>query len=136
MRIDPYLYFDGQCETALRYYEQCLGGEIVYLMRYAESPVAGQVPPEWGNRVYHATLSFGTQTLGAADTAPGDYRRPQGYSLMLGIDAPADADRIFEKLSERGSVQMPLQETHWAKRFGVLTDQFGTPWMINCEAAA
>ena len=136
MKIDPYLHFDGECEAALRFYEHCLGGEVVYQMTYADSPMAAQVPPEWGKRIYHATFAFGERTFGAADSPPGGYRRPQGFSLMIGVDAPVNADRIFQRLSEKGTVQMPLQETHWAQRFGVLTDQFGIPWMINCEAAA
>jgi PhnB protein len=106
------------------------------MMTYAQSPMATQVPSEWGKRIYHATVSFGNQTLQAADARPGGYRTPQGFSLTLDIDAPAEADRVFEWLSERGTVQMPLQETHWAHRFGVVTDQFGIPWMINCETPA
>lgn len=136
MRINPYLSFDGQCEAALQFYERCLGGKIVYIKRYAQSPVATQVPPEWGKRIYHATFSFGDQRLGAADAPPGGYRSPQGFSLTLEIDAPAEADRLFERLSDKGTVEMPLQETDWARRFGVFTDQFGTPWIINCETPA
>ena len=108
----------------------------MYLMTYAESPMATQYPPEWGKRIYHATFSIGDQTLWAADAPPGSYRRPQGLSLTVEIDDPAEADRLFAMLSENGTVLMPVQETHWARRFGVLTDQFGTPWIINCGAAA
>jgi len=129
MKINPYLSFDGQCQAALKFYERCLGGKIVYMMTYAQSPIAAQVPPEWAKRIYHATFSLGDQTLGAADAPPGSYRSPQGLSLTLDLDAPADADRLFEMLSEGGTVQMPVQETHWARRFGVLTDRFGTPWL-------
>ena len=136
MKISPYLSFDGQCQTALRFYERCLGGKIAYMMTYAQSPMAAQVPPEWGEKIYHATLSLGDQTLGAADAPPGSYRSPQGFSLTLEIDAPPEADRLFEMLSEGGTVQMPAQETFWARRFGVLTDQFGTPWMISCDTPA
>jgi PhnB protein len=136
VRITPYLSFDGQCEAALQFYERCLGGKIVYMKTYAQSPVATQVPPEWGKRVYHATFSIGDQTIGAADAPPGAYRSPQGFSLTLDIDAPAEADRLFERLSEHGTVQMPVQETDWARRFAVLTDQFGVPWIINCDAPA
>ena len=134
MRINPYLSFDGQCLNALRFYERCLGGTIAYLMTYAQSPAAAQHPPEWGQRIYHATLSFRGQTIGAADAPPGSYRSPQGFSLNIEMDDPAEADRLFALLSEHGTVQMPIQETHWARRFGVLTDQFGTPWIINCGA--
>lgn len=136
VRINPYLSFDGQCEAALRCYERCTGGKIVYLMTYAQSSMAGQVPPEWGPRIYHATFALGDQTLGAADAPPGSYRRPQGFSLTLEMDEPADAERVFEVLSEHGTVQMPIQATDWARRFGVLTDQFGTPWMVSCSAPA
>ena len=136
MRINPYLSFDGRCEAALDFYERCLGGKIVYVMTYAQSPMAVQVPPEWSRRIFHATFALGDRTLGAADAPPGAYRSPQGFSLTLDIDAAAEADRVFEKLSENATVQMPIQETAWARRFGVLTDQFGTPWIINCDAPA
>lgn len=136
MRVTPYLSFDGQCQAALRFYARCLGGTIVYSTTYGESPTAAEVPPEWAPRIYHATLSVGTQTLGAADAPPGSYRMPQGFSLMIEIDEPGEADRLFSALSEGGKVQMPIQETHWATRFGVLTDQFGTPWIINCGKAS
>src|SRR5213082_2240336 len=66
MKINPYLSFDGQCQAALKFYERCLGGKIVYMMTYAQSPIAAQVPPEWAKRIYHATFSLGDQTLGAA----------------------------------------------------------------------
>lgn len=136
MKISPYLSFNGQCEAALKFYERGLGGKIVMMMTYAESPMAAQVPPEWGSKIVHATFSLGEQTLGAADAPPGSYRTPQGLALTLRMDAPAEADRIFEMLAKKGTVQMPLQETFWARRFGVLSDQFGTPWIINCEKPA
>jgi len=136
VKINPYLSFDGDCQAALKFYARCLGGTIVYGMTYDQSPMAQQVPPEWGVRIYHATLSVGDQTLGAADAPPGAYRTPQGLSLTLELDEPAAADRLFGMLSEGGTVQMPIQETHWAQRFGVLTDQFGTPWMISCGKTA
>ena len=132
MKINPYLSFDGQCHAALEFYARCLGGTIVYSMTYGQSPMATKVPPEWAPKIYHATLSVGDQTVGAADAPPGTYRTPQGLSLTLDIDGPTEADRVFALLSEGGTVQMPIQETHWAQRFGVLTDQFGTPWMISC----
>ncbi|HEV8265722.1 MAG TPA: VOC family protein [Gemmatimonadales bacterium] len=132
--MTPYLSFNGQCEAALKYYERCLGGTVVTMMTYAQSPMAAQVPPELGKKIMHATFSLDDQTLGAADAPPGTYQSPQGLSLRLHIDAPADAERVWAMLAEKGTVQMPLQETFWAHRFGVLTDQFGTPWLIQCGA--
>jgi len=127
------LSFDGRCRAALTFYERCLGCKVVYMMTYAQSPSASTVPADWENRIYHATISFGGQTIGAADAAPGSYRTPQGFSLMLHVDEADEADRIFATLAENGVVQMPVQQTFWAARFGVLTDQFGTPWMIQCD---
>jgi PhnB protein len=130
--MHPYLTFDGQCEAAFRFYEACLGGKITCLLTYGESPIAKQAPSEWGNKVLHATLVKGPYTLGGADVLPEQYRKPQGFSVALMIDTPAEAERVFNALAEKGTVQMPLQETFWAAQFGMLVDQFGTPWMINC----
>ena len=136
MRIQPYLSFNGQCEAALAFYAKCLRGTILYRTTYGQSPTAADFPPEWQSRIYHATLRVGDQTIGAADAPPGAYHAPQGLSLTLEIEDPAEADRVFRELAKGGSVQMPIQETHWAQRFGALTDQFGIPWMINCGEGA
>ena len=136
VKMNPYLSFNGHCEAALKFYERCLGGRIVGMFTYAGSPMAAQVPPEWGKKIMHATFSLGDQTFGAADAPPGSYTSPQGIALTLQVDASAEADRIFEMLAQRGTVQMPLQETFWARRFGMVTDQFGTPWMIQCDKPA
>lgn len=136
MQINPYLTFNGQCEEALRFYEKCLGAKIAMMMTYGESPMASQVPPAWSGKILHATLALGDQTLGAADVPTGDYQKPQGFSVTLNIEEPSEAHRIFETLVEGGTVQVPLQETFWALRFGMLIDQFGTPWMINCGKSA
>ncbi len=136
VKMNPYLSFNGRCEAALKFYEQCLGGRIVGMFTYAGSPMAAQVPPEWGKKIMHATFSLGDQTLGAADAPPGTYASPRGIALTLHVDASAEADRIFEMLAQRGTVQMPIQETFWARRFGMVTDQFGTPWMVQCDKPA
>jgi PhnB protein len=136
VRISPYLSFDGDCEAALRFYERCLGAKVVAMFTFAGSPMAAQVPADWGKKIMHATFSVGEQTFGAADAPPGSYTRPQGITLTLKVEAPTAADRIFEALAEKATVQMPIQETFWAHRFGMLTDQFGTPWMIQCDKPA
>jgi PhnB protein len=78
----------------------------------------------------------GDKILMGSDAPPDRYKPMQGFSVTLGIDEPAEADRVFHALSEGGSVTMPIQETFWARRFGMLVDRFGTPWMINCEKTA
>ena len=136
MRLNPYLSFNGQCETAFKFYEKCLGGKIVMMMRYGESPMAEQTPPDFRNRIMHVTMDIGGHILQGADVPPQRYEKPQGVFLSLSIQSVDDSERIFAALSDKGTVQMPLQQTFWARRFGMLIDQFGTPWMINCENPA
>ena len=133
MQLNPYLNFNGQCETAFKFYEQCLGGKIEAKMTYGESPMAEQTPPEWRDKIMHASLIVSDKVLMGADSPPERYEEPKGLSVLLGIDAPAEAERVFHALAENGTVQMPIQETFWAARFGMVVDRFGIPWMINCD---
>jgi PhnB protein len=135
LKLVPYLSFDGQCEEAFKLYETCLGGKITFMQTYGDSPMAEQTPPELHKRVMHATLAVGDQVLQGSD-APGGYQKPQGFTIAIALSDAAEAERIFKALSENGEVQMPLEETFWAMRFGMVIDRFGTPWMINCEKAA
>jgi PhnB protein len=94
--------------------------------------MAEQTPADFRDRVMHVTMSFGDQILQGADVPPQRYEKPQGVFLSLNVESVPEAERIFAALSEKGTIQMPIQQTFWAKRFGMLADQFGTPWMINC----
>lgn len=132
MQLNPHLAFNGQCEAAFTFYEKCLRGKITFMMTYGASPVAEQMPPDLRTKILHATLALGDDRLTGADVPPENYQNPQGFSVSLQIGDAAEADRIFKTLAEKGAVQMPLQETFWALRFGMLVDQFGTPWIINC----
>ena len=133
MQLNPYLLFNGQCEAAFRFYERCLGGKIVTMMPHAGTPAEGQVPPEWRDKIIHARLVVGDQVLMGSDAPPDHFEKPQGFSVTLGIDNPIEAERLFNALAENGTVRMPIQQTFWAERFGMLVDRFGIPWMINCE---
>jgi PhnB protein len=132
MKANPHLWFDGRCAAAFAFYEKCLGGAIVTMMTYGATPAAGEVPPAWREKIIHATLVAGELVLTGCDVPPETYQKPQGFAVLLQVEAAADAERIFQALAEHGAVQMPLQQTFWAQRFGMLVDQFGTPWMINC----
>lgn len=81
----------------------------------------------------HATLAIGDTLITGSDVPPGGYAEPQGFETMIGPDDPGDAERVFQALSENGTIKMPIQQTFWSVRFGVLVDQFGIPWSINCE---
>jgi PhnB protein len=136
MQLNPYLNFDGRCEAAFKFYERCLGGKIEMMLTHAEAPTAEQVPAEWRSKIMHARLVVGDRVLMGSDSPPAHHEEPKGFYVSLGVDDPADADRIFHALAEHGTVRMPIQKTFWAVRFGMLVDQFGIPWMVNCEGAA
>ena len=136
MQLIPYLYFNGQCEAAFKFYAQCLGGKIETMMSNAGTPAEEHVPAEWRQKILHARLTVGDAVLMASDAPPGHYQKPQGFSVSIQIKDPAEAERIFNALAENGTVRMPFEQTFWALRFGMLVDRFGIPWMINCEKAA
>jgi PhnB protein len=133
MQVNTYLIFNGQCEAAFKFYERCFGGKIEAMMTHAGSPAEAQAPPEWRDKIMHARLVVDGQVLMGSDAPPGHFEKPQGFSVSLGMKDPAEAERIFKTLAENGKVQMPLQKTFWAQSFGMLVDQFGIPWMVNCE---
>ena len=135
MQVSPYLSFNGQCERAFMFYEQCLGGKCGAIFRYAGSPMADQVPGDWQDKVMHASLTLGGQVLMGADVAPDRYEEPKGFSLSVQISSTADAERIFYDLSQGGRILVPLEKTFWADRFGMVVDRFGIPWLVNCEGS-
>lgn len=136
MKLNPYLSFDGDCEAAFKFYEQVLGGKIGDKMTWGESPETNEAPAGWENKIMHVQMTLGDQELMGADSPPGYFEEPKGTSVLLSIEDPAKAESVFAALSEHGTVTMPIQETFWASRFGMVTDQFGTPWMINCNKTA
>ena len=135
MKLNPYLalHFDGRCEDAFKFYERFLGGKIAFMMRWSDSPIADQAAPEWKQKILHARIAFGDTEVVGGDVLPDQYEKPKGFSVMLDFNAPADAERVFQALAENGTVQIPLQKTFWATRFGHVVDQFNVPWTINCE---
>ncbi len=136
MELNPYLSFDGRCEAAFKFYEKALGGKIVAMLTYGDTPMKDQTPAEWRGKIAHARMTVGDKLLMGGDPPAEHYQPAKGMTVMLGVDEPAQAEQIFKALSENGAVQMPIEETFWARRFGMLVDQFGVPWMVNCEKPA
>jgi len=132
MQTSTHLHFNGNCREAFDFYAKTLGGKIVFAMTYGESPAAEKTSAESRNKIIHARIDFGGQFLLGADTPGEHYHTPQGFNVMAAVEQPAEAERIFSTLAQGGKVTMPVQETFWAHRFGMCTDRFGTPWMINC----
>jgi PhnB protein len=136
MQLNPYLTFNGQCETAFKFYEQCLGGKIEAMFRHTGTPAEQHVPPEWREKIMHARLAVNGEVLMGSDAPPDHYKEPKGFSVSLQFKDIKEAERVFHALAENGKVGMPLQQTFWAARFGTVVDRFGIPWMVNCELAA
>lgn len=135
MQIEPYLFFDGNCEAALTFYAQCLGGQITLLRRYEGSPMEAQLSPDWKNKVMHATLEANGHRFMASDRMPGQpFAGHAGFSMSVNIPQDtARAEAVFKALAVGGIVTMPLAETFWGARFGMLVDKFGVGWMVNCD---
>jgi PhnB protein len=132
MKINPYLMFNGNCEEAFKVYADVFGGKILAMMPHRGSPAEAQTPPAWQDKIMHAALQLGEQTLMASD-APPDYQKPMsGFAVSVDLPTSGDVERAFAALSKGGTVTMPVGETFFAKSFGMVTDRFGTPWMIIC----
>jgi PhnB protein len=133
MRIEPYVFFNGNCEEAFEFYKTALGGELA-LNRYQSSPMESQVTPDAKQKIMHASLRFGDATIMGAD-AIGDWQRKLGNNIALSLvsNAETEARRAFGNLAASGKITMPLEPTFWgAKLFGMLTDKFGIDWMVSC----
>ena len=136
MQLNAYLLFKGNCEEAFKFYEKCLGGTIKAMIPYAGTPTEQHVSAELRNKIMHACFAAGDQMLMGSDVPRDEFDEPKGFSVALNINDPAEAERLFHSLEEGGQVKMPIQQTFWATRFGMLVDRFGIPWMINCVQAA
>jgi PhnB protein len=133
MQIQPYLYFHGRCEEAIRFYRKALGAEPIMSMRFKESPEPqppGMLPHGWEDKVMHAEIRVGGSTLLFSDGHREDQPRYDGFSLTLVADSDAQAERWFAALAEGGRVNQALIKTFFANRFGMLADRFGVPWTI------
>ena len=137
MQANVYLFFKGNCEEAFKFYAKATGGTIETMMSHRGTPAEAQTPAEWRDKILYASLKIGNTSIMASDAPPG--RQPEetgGFSISLGVDTPAEAERIFAALSDGGVAGMPMQETFFATRFGMVTDRFGISWMVICQKAA
>ncbi|MBW2958767.1 VOC family metalloprotein YjdN [Hafnia paralvei] len=134
MQLSTYLFFDGNAEQALTFYTQALGAEVLHKIRFGEAPVddsqCATTPPFPADKIMHASLKIGDSLLMLSD---GKEKKHGGFSVSLHSNDLAQGKTWFERLSVGANVTMPFQETFWALGFGMLTDRFGIPWMVNVE---
>jgi PhnB protein len=134
MQIQPYLFFPGNCEEAVDFYRRALGAEVRMMMRYSESPepdTENRVPPESMDKIMHVAFTLGDAVVMASDMPSPKPVSFSGFALSLTPADAAAADRLFAALAQGGTVQMPLGETFWSPRFGMVTDRFGVQWMVG-----
>ncbi|ATD66416.1 hypothetical protein CNR27_02255 [Luteimonas chenhongjianii] len=131
MRVDPYLYFDGDCAAAFRFYAGLLGCTAPVLMPYGDDPTCAGGVAVAPDRIMHGCIDIDGGFLMGSDVPPGTPlpRAPHAF-VSLGVDSDADAERIFAALAERGEIRAPMAETFFAHRFGMVVDRFGTGWMV------
>jgi PhnB protein len=133
--VDPYLFFDGQCEDAIEFYRKAVGAEVEMLVRFKDSPDPGMCPPGAENKVMHARFRIGDTTVMASDGRCEGKPNFQGFSLSITVPNEAEADRAFAALGDGGQVQLPLTKTFFSPRFGMVTDRLGVAWMILVASA-
>ena len=138
MQIENYLFFGGNCEEALKFYEKALGGKVIDLHRYAGTPMDNaDLPAAWKDKVMHATFEADGARFMASDAMPGHATTYTGFSVSINIPKDkAKAEKVFNALAAGGTVTMPFSPTFWGADFGMLMDKFGVPWMVNCDGAA
>jgi len=133
MKVHTYLNFDGRCEAAIKFYEEAIGAKLMFKMTWGESPMAKDMPAEAQKLIMHSTLAVGDSHLMCADAPPDHYQKPAGMSVSLNVTNREEGERIFNALAKNGTIAMPYQKTFWSPGFGMCVDQFGIPWMVNCD---
>jgi PhnB protein len=130
-QLVPYIFLYGRCEEALEFYKGVFGGSYE-LMRVKDSPVASHMPPDSGDRVMHASFTADAIAFMASDGREVKPIDPDAgnISLSLSLDDGARGERIFNALAAGGNVGMPIDAAFWGGRFGMVTDKFGTEWMV------
>ena len=134
MKVQAYLTFAGRCEEALEFYKKSIGAEVTSLMRWKESldkDMKG--PPGYEEKIMNAAFRIGDTQLMADDGMGGNEAEFKGMTLAIEVADDAEAKRVFTALGAGGKVTMPLMKTFWSSSFGMLTDKFGVPWMVNVE---
>jgi PhnB protein len=133
LELEPYLFFYGKCEEALNFYKGIFGGQVAGIMRMKEAPHEMQAPANWADKIMHSRFESATVRFMASDGMPDTVNTDGNIALSLSTKDEAEGTRVFNKLSEGGKVDMPMQDMFWGAKFGVLKDKYGIEWMVSCD---
>jgi PhnB protein len=136
MHIQPYLFFNGRCEEAIEFYKTAVGAELQMLMRHKDSPTQppGQLPTGSEQKIMHAAFRVGDIVVMASDGMCDGKPVFNGFSLSVALASEADVRAVFAKLSDGGTVRMPVEKTFWSPAFGIVVDRFGVSWMVTVQS--
>ena len=130
MKVTPYLMFDGHCDEAMEFYRKALGVTDIQLLRFKEAPDPAMIPPGAAEKVMHGAFRVGDTEIYVSDGMCAGAPKFEGVTLTITVDSVDEANRIFDNLKDGGSVQMPMEETFFSPRFGMVADRFGVSWMV------
>lgn len=133
-KVQAYLFFDGRCEEAISFYEKAIGAQLIFLMRFKESPEPSMNPPGSGEKVMHATFRVGETEIMASDGRCTGKAVFEGFALSLTAPSVTEAQRLFAALGDGGQIQMPMTKTFFSPGFGMVADRFGVSWMVLAAA--
>ncbi|MFL6537470.1 MAG: VOC family protein [Chthoniobacterales bacterium] len=134
LAVQPYLFFGGRCEEALEFYGSVMGAKIISMMRFSDAPEQPPgIAPGNEKKVMHASVRVGQTTFMASDGRCEGEPGFEGFTMSVTVPNDAEAERVFGALSDSGKVEMPLMQTFWTSKFGMLEDKFGVGWMVSVE---
>jgi PhnB protein len=133
MKLNPYLNFGGNCAEAFQFYEKHLGGKITMMMRFSDQPDPKNIPKGMENGVLYVNMKLAGSEVMGSDVAADRFQPMRSVYLSLSLDNDAEAERVYALLKDAGEIFMPMAETFFASRFGMVRDRFGTSWMILHE---
>jgi PhnB protein len=132
MKLNPYIHFAGNAEEALNFYSNVLGGEVLDMQRYGDAPMP--CDEDYKQKIMHARLVFDGNLIMVSDVFKGQPLSTEGnVDLSIEVEEEGKIDELFNKMAEGGAVMMPLEDTFWGARFGMLKDRFGVRWMFNYQ---
>ena len=132
MNVQPYLSFEGRAQEAIDFYKSALGAKVDMVMHFKDAPpeVQSQMSPQSKDKIMHAAFHIGDTQVMASDGRCSGKAQFSGVTLTLNAASNGEAETLFNALAQGGTVNMPMSETFFAHRFGMVADKFGVAWMV------